>query len=228
MITKDSLLQALNPNWSKLLGAQNMKCWTKIVEKLNSGEFYPNINDIFNAFTLEPENIKVVLLAEEPYSKGESCGLAYSVKCKQRLTYHVSNILKEIGRSYMTSIPKQHNGDLTKWINEGVFLLNIHLTVEQNNPKSHQDINWELFTSIVIEYLAKTYKNIIYIGLGRTVQTFLKEIQKFNKEMIILESGHPCAANISEPLFGSNIFIEANKLLLKNDILPVRWLSVLK
>jgi uracil-DNA glycosylase len=183
---------------------------------------FPAIENVFKAFELcDPDNIKVVILGQDPYpTKGHAHGLAFSVVDDLKvLPKSLQNIYKEIKNEYPDFDPK--NGNLQHWAEQGVLLLNSILTVKESQPGSHSELGWQAFTDSLIEHLDKEYREIVFVFWGAYAQSKKKIIK--NSKALILESPHPSPLSAYRGFFGCNHFKQINTYLEDNDIKLIRW-----
>lgn len=185
----------------------------------NKNDYFPEYDDIFNAFKLTPYNkIKVVLIGQDPYHEdNQAHGLAFSVKTK-KLPKSLQNIFKELENDLGII---RTNGNLTDWAEQGVFLINTTLTVKKYEANSHKDIGWDIFTNNVIKEIEKNDNIIVYILLGNFAKTKKKFIT--NKNHFIIETSHPSFFSCNKGFFGSKIFSKTNKILINNNLSPILW-----
>jgi uracil-DNA glycosylase len=188
--------------------------------KKQGATIYPPGNLIFNAFNTTPfENVKVVILGQDPYhGQGEAHGLCFSVQPGVRIPPSLRNIYKELLADLGYEIPR--SGDLTKWAEQGVFLLNAILTVEHKSPASHKNKGWETFTDAVIKLVSDKKENVVFILWGAFAKSKKKLIDE--SKHLILEAPHPAAevyAGGKAGFFESKPFSKANVYL--SD--PVNW-----
>lgn len=185
----------------------------------NKNDYFPEYDDIFNAFKLTPYNkIKVVLIGQDPYHKdNQAHGLAFSVKTK-KLPKSLQNIFKELENDLGII---RTNGNLTDWAEQGVFLINTTLTVKKYEANSHKDIGWDIFTNNVIKEIEKNDNIIVYILLGNFAKTKKKFIT--NKNHFTIETSHPSFFSCNKGFFGSKIFSKTNKILINNNLSPILW-----
>ena len=182
---------------------------------------YPPYDEIFNAFKLTPLNeVKVVILGQDPYhEKGQAHGLAFSTPAGRPKPRSLNNIFKEINAEYDYSIPE--SGCLESWANQGVFLLNTVLTVEEGNANSHSKCGWQIFTDNVIKLLDNQTQPIVFLLWGKQAEK-KKELIK-NPNHLVLITSHPSPFSARRGFFGSNHFIKANEFLKKNNIKEINW-----
>ena len=158
-------------------------------EEYKTGTIYPPGRLIFNAFNLCPFNqTKVVIIGQDPYhGPGQAHGLCFSVNEGIAFPPSLQNIFKEIQSDLGKPIPT--NGDLTRWANQGVLLLNATLTVRAHQAGSHQRHGWEEFTDSAIRILAEKRENLVFILWGAYAQ---KKGAFINRDKhLVLTSAHP-------------------------------------
>jgi uracil-DNA glycosylase len=185
------------------------------------GATYPPGTLIFNAFNHCPfDRVKVVLLGQDPYHEpGQAHGLCFSVQDGVRFPPSLINIFKEIQSDLGKAVPG--SGDLTRWADQGVLLLNATLTVRAHSAGSHQNKGWEAFTDAVIHRLANRRKHIVYILWGSYAQHKGAIIDR--TENLVLQSPHPSPLSASRGFFGNKHFSKANAYLLETGQTPVEW-----
>lgn len=182
---------------------------------------YPPSGDIFNAFHLTPlEKVKVVILGQDPYHEpGQAHGLSFSVKGDVAIPPSLVNIYKELSDDLGCYIPD--NGDLTKWAEQGVLLLNTLLTVRAHAAFSHKGIGWEKFTDAAIRAVASQDRPIVYLLWGRPAQE--KRALITNPKHLVIASPHPSPLSAHRGFFGSRPFSKANRYLAENGLEPIDW-----
>lgn len=184
-------------------------------------QIFPPAKLIFNAFEHTPfDKVKVVILGQDPYhNDGQAHGLSFSVPDGMPAPPSLVNIFKEINRDM--GIPVPRSGNLTRWANQGVLLLNATLTVQAHMAGSHQKKGWEAFTDAAIRKLAEGRENIVFILWGAYAQKKAAFIDA-NKHLV-LRSVHPSPLSAHNGFFGNNHFSEANKYLKSKGIEPIEW-----
>ena len=191
-------------------------------EKQANKVIYPPSGLIFNALNTTPlEQVKVVILGQDPYhSPNQAHGLSFSVQRGVALPPSLRNIFHELHTDLGLDIPK--HGDLTRWAEQGVLLLNSVLTVEAAQPTSHQKRGWEEFTDHVIDVLNEQREHIVFILWGAYAQRKGQRIDP-NKHLI-LKAAHPSplAANRGG-FFGCKVFSKTNNYLKQHGIEPIDW-----
>ena len=195
---------------------------TNFVKKeFNLYTVYPPGRLIFNAFDKCPfENTKVVILGQDPYhGPGQAHGLCFSVKNGVAFPPSLKNIYKEIHNDLGTSLPD--SGNLERWAEQGVLLLNATLTVRAGQAGSHQNKGWELFTDEVVRLLAEEKDHIVFILWGSYAQKKGETIDR--SKHFVLESPHPSPLSASRGFFGNKHFSKANAYLMEHGMEPVEW-----
>ncbi|WP_104487767.1 uracil-DNA glycosylase [Acinetobacter indicus] len=191
-------------------------------EKQANKVIYPPSGLIFNALNTTPlEQVKVVILGQDPYhGPNQAHGLSFSVQRGVALPPSLRNIFHELHTDLGLDIPK--HGDLTRWAEQGVLLLNSVLTVEAVQPTSHQKRGWEEFTDHVIDVLNEQREHIVFILWGAYAQRKGQRIDP-NKHLI-LKAAHPSplAANRGG-FFGCKVFSKTNNYLKQHGIEPIDW-----
>lgn len=179
---------------------------------------YPDMYDIFNAMKITDYNsVKAVILGQDPYhGPGQAHGLSFSVKDGIQPPPSLINIFKEYHDDLGYDIPK--SGNLTKWAENGVLLLNSVLTVQGGMAASHRGIGWEIFTDNVISLLNEREKPIVFILWGRFARDKKRLITNPNHH--ILEAAHPSPLSAYNGFFGSRPFSKTNELIHYD---PIDW-----
>ena len=182
---------------------------------------YPPPAQIFRAFDLCPfDKVKVVILGQDPYhGPNQAQGLSFSVKEGLRIPPSLINIYKELKSDLGVEI--KTSGDLTRWAEQGVFLLNAILTVEASKPASHQKIGWEQFTDSVIKTLSDKRQNLVFILWGAYA---IKKSELIDStKHLIITSPHPSPFSAHNGFFGSKPFSNANKYLENHKEKSINW-----
>ena len=214
-----------NNDWNNILNEETNKEYFKnIINTVDNlykeKEIYPKKEDIFNAFKIPYNDVKVVILGQDPYhGEGEAHGYAFSC-LKKPIPPSLKNIYKELYSDL--GIEKDiTNGDLTPWANQGVMLLNAGLTVEKNKPNSHKDLGWNKFTDAVISKLNEREDPIVFILWGNFAREKAKLIT--NPQHLVIESAHPSPFSARNGFFGSKPFSKTNEFLKKNNKKEINW-----
>lgn len=183
---------------------------------------YPPGKLIFNAFNLCPfDKVKVVILGQDPYHEpGQAMGLSFSVPDGIALPPSLQNIYKEIEQDLGT--PVQRSGDLTRWAEQGVLLLNATLTVRAHQANSHQKLGWANFTDAVIKALSDQRDHIVFMLWGGFARS--KKYLIDAKRHCILESVHPSPLSANRGgWFGQKQFSRCNAYLAEQGEEKIDW-----
>ena len=214
-------------NWAKYLEEEIKKDYFKNIlnkldiEKNNGKIIYPEKEKWFNVLNMNPDDIKVVIIGQDPYhGENQAHGYSFSVQKGIKIPPSLKNIYKEIEREFNIEM-SQTNGDLTSWIEQGVFLLNTILTVEKSNPSSHKNIGWDKFTDKLIEIISDNYENVVFLLWGKFAES-KKHLIKSEKHLI-LTSAHPSPYS-AHNFFGNNHFLLTNNYLKSKKIKEINWI----
>jgi len=190
-------------------------------EKLANKIIYPPGKQIFNAFEFTPiDKVKVVILGQDPYhGSNQANGLSFSVNRNIPLPPSLKNIYKELVDDCKLINPL--HGDLSKWTNQGVMLLNATLTVEANKAGSHQKKGWETFTDAVIKKVSEHQAHCVFILWGAYAKS--KQTLIDTNKHLVLTSVHPSPLSAYQGFFGSKPFSKTNDWLLSKGIHPIDW-----
>ena len=214
-------------SWKEVLAAEFEKDYfkrlTAFVKEEYSGTtpIYPPARLIFNAFDHCPfDKVKVVILGQDPYhGAGQANGLCFSVNKGIAFPPSLMNIFKEIENDLGTPIPR--DGDLTRWSDQGVLLLNATLTVRASQAGSHQRRGWEDFTDAAIRELATRRENIVFILWGSYAQKKGAFIDR--NRHLVLASPHPSPLSAYQGFFGNKHFSRANEYLAEHGKEKIIW-----
>lgn len=216
----------INKNWDKYLKDEySKKYFLELISFIESEykykTIYPKFNNLFNAYKQTSlKNVKVVIIGQDPYHNiNEAHGLAFSVNKNIAIPPSLRSIYKELYNDLNIITP--NHGNLSKWAQEGVLLINAILTVEENKPLSHENKGWEQFTKAVITTLNTNCKNIVYILWGNYARSYKKYIDINNNH--IIESFHPSPLSAYRGFFGHKPFSNTNNYLISKDIKPIDW-----
>lgn len=176
---------------------------------------------IFSAFNNTPfDKVKVVIIGQDPYhNENQANGLCFSVNNGIKKPPSLVNILKELNSDIGCSIPE--SGNLLKWAQQGVLLLNAIMTVRAHQAGSHQNKGWERFTDAVIKILSEKKRGLVFILWGNYAQAKQNIID--NSVHYILKAAHPSPLSAYNGFFGCKHFSKANELLLKQNIEAIDW-----
>lgn len=181
---------------------------------------YPPGNAIFAAFDHTPfSKVKVIIIGQDPYhGAGQANGLSFSVTKGIKSPPSLQNIFKELKSDLGIEIPE--HGDLCKWADQGVLLLNATLTVRAGEAGSHQNKGWEIFTDAVIRKLSEQKTGLVFLLWGRYAHS--KEVLIDTQKHFILKAAHPSPL-ARGAFFGSKPFSQTNELLIKQGKSPINW-----
>jgi len=192
-----------------------------LAEKNAGKTIYPRGSLIFNAFNTTPlPEVKVVILGQDPYHQpNQAMGLSFSVPHGVAIPPSLRNVYKELARTIDGFIIPNH-GDLSKWAQQGVFLLNAVLTVTQGQAASHAGLGWQTFTDAVIRTISEHNEGVVFMLWGN--------FAKKKAELIDAHRHHILTAVHPSPLAGGgfagcNHFALANELLAKQGKQPIDW-----
>ena len=183
---------------------------------------YPPGKLIFNAFNLCPfDKVKVVIIGQDPYHEpGQAHGLSFSVQDGIPFPPSLQNIFKEIQADVGTVMPA--SGNLTRWAEQGVLLLNASLTVRAHQANSHSSLGWQKFTDAAIQALAQHREHIVYMLWGGYARSKAYMIDK--NRNLVLESVHPSPLSANRGgWFGQHQFSRCNAYLQENGMTPIVW-----
>lgn len=216
----------IEENWKQHLAPEFEKDYfvrlTNFVrQEYQTTTVYPPGRLIFNAFNLCPfDQVKVVIIGQDPYhGPGQAHGLCFSVNDGVPFPPSLQNIFKEIQSDLGTPIPT--TGNLTRWANQGVLMLNATLTVRAHQAASHQRQGWEEFTDAAIRALAEERENLVFILWGAYAQKKGAFIDR-NKHLV-LASAHPSPLSAYNGFFGNKHFSRANEYLIAHGQQPIQW-----
>lgn len=190
-------------------------------EKSAGKIIYPPGGLFFNAFDKTPySKVKVVILGQDPYhNKGQAHGLSFSVPDGVQMPPSLLNIFKELKTDIGMATPT--SGNLEKWAEQGVLLLNASLSVRQNEPGSHSKIGWLQFTDVVISKLSEQKEGIIFLLWGRFAQEKQSLIDETKHH--VLKAAHPSPFSADKGFFNCRHFSKTNELLVQQNKKPIDW-----
>lgn len=192
-----------------------------VKQEYASRTIFPPAGQIFNAFNTCPfNNVKVVILGQDPYhGPGQAHGLCFSVNDGIQFPPSLQNIFKEITADL--GIPAPKTGNLTRWAEQGVLLLNATLTVRASQAGSHQGKGWEEFTDAVIKTISEKAENVVFILWGSYA---IKKKSLINaSKHCILTAPHPSPLSSYRGFFGCKHFSQTNTYLTSKSKTPIEW-----
>ena len=209
-------------DWDQILSDEYEKDYFKelvlFVDNAYSNETcYPDKNDIFKALRLSSyKNTKVVILGQDPYhGEGEANGLCFSVNPGIKCPPSLLNIFKEL--NFDLGI-KRTNTDLSDWASQGILMLNSIMSVKKDNPLSHKDRGWEIFTDAIIKKLSQK-GDVIFVLWGN----YARSKKKLISSGYVIESAHPSPLSASRGFLGSKPFSKINDRLKYENRKPIEW-----
>lgn len=216
----------IEKSWKNKLDKEFQKAYFSNLVSFIKSEFlsqsiYPNGSLIFNAFDqCSFDDVKVVILGQDPYhGEGQAHGLSFSVPDGVRQPPSLKNIFKEI--YFDLGINPPESGNLLRWANQGVLLLNSILTVKKGKPGSHQMKGWEVFTDAVIEILSQEKENLVFMLWGTYAY---KKGEKINRNKhLVIETSHPSPFSADKGFFNSKQFSKCNDYLEFHKKGVINW-----
>ncbi len=216
----------IEESWQNVLQDEFEKPYFKnlvsfVKDEYTSQKVYPPGSQIFNAFAKCPfEQVKVVILGQDPYhGPNQANGLAFSVSDEVRIPPSLLNIFKEIKNDLGKDLPA--TGNLERWAEQGVLLLNATLTVRATTAGSHQKKGWEQFTDVVVQKVNDLKENVVFMLWGAYAQkkgAFIDE-----SKHLVLKAAHPSPFAADRGFFGTHHFSKANQYLKEHGQKPIDW-----
>lgn len=217
----------LNNDWDLLLKDEFSKQYyldlrKKLIVEYKTQQIFPDMYNIFNALRYTPySKVKAVIIGQDPYHNiGQAHGLSFSVRKGVAPPPSLINIFKEIKSDIGTDNLGRH-GELISWAENGVLLLNSVLTVRANQPRSHRNIGWEIFTDNVIKLLNQRETPIVFLLWGNDAKA--KEKLITNPNHLILKAAHPSPLSAFNGFFGCRHFSKTNEFLNSHGIESIDW-----
>ncbi|MFN7824490.1 MAG: uracil-DNA glycosylase [Pseudobdellovibrionaceae bacterium] len=217
----------LHPSWKPFLSAEfetdrmkNLKAF--LASEYEQGKkIFPQGSEYFAAFEATPfERVRVVILGQDPYhGQGQAHGLCFSVQEGVPFPPSLLNIFKELKTDLGLEIPK--SGNLKKWAEQGVLLLNSVLTVEEGKAASHQGKGWEQFTDKVISVLNQEKTGLVFVLWGAYAQKKGAFVDR--QKHLVIECVHPSPLSAHRGFFGSKPFSQINNYLESRGQKPISW-----
>jgi uracil-DNA glycosylase len=217
----------ISPSWNALLSSEFEKPYFQALTAFVKKEYsehtcYPKGKEIFAAFDKCPvENLKVVLLGQDPYhGEGQANGLSFSVRDGIAHPPSLVNIFREIEEDL--KLPYPESGNLSRWAEQGVLLLNATLTVRANTAGSHQGQGWETFTDAVIKCISDNCQHIVFLLWGSFAKKKIALID--TQKHCVLSSGHPSPLSANRGYwFGNKHFSKTNAYLTSVGKQAIDW-----
>lgn len=216
----------IEPSWHRHLAAEFQQPYfrdlvTFIKEEYARYTVYPPASQIFRTFDLcKFEDVKVIILGQDPYHGSKQAnGLCFSVTSAIAPPPSLVNIFKELKADIGKPIPT--HGDLIRWVEQGVLLLNATLTVRAGLPASHQHKGWETFTDAVISTLSQEKQHLVFLLWGNYAGK--KEVLIDQRKHLVLKSAHPSPFSADRGFFGNRHFSKTNHYLTTHGLTPIAW-----
>lgn len=217
----------INDSWAERLGNEFAQPYFSQLTDFVRHEYatttcYPPGRLIFNAFNLCPfDSVKVVIIGQDPYHEaGQAMGLSFSVPDGVAMPPSLQNIFKEIQGDLGIGVPQ--SGNLTRWAEQGVLLLNATLTVRAHQAGSHQRHGWERFTDAAISRLSEGRDHLVFILWGGYARSKASLIDR--RRHLVLESVHPSPLSANRGgWFGNHHFSRCNEYLAGHGMDPINW-----
>jgi uracil-DNA glycosylase len=212
--------------WQEIIKQEQEKEYYKALKEFVNKRYietkvHPAKENIFKAFELcKYDELKVVILGQDPYhNPNQAQGLAFSTPASMKNPPSMVNIIKEV----ISDIGDCHaiDGDLTPWAKQGVLLINAVLTVEENQPNSHKDKGWEIFTDTIIKHISDEKEGIIFLLWGSPAIKKTKLID--GKKHHILTAPHPSPLSAYRGFFGCSHFSKTNEILKSMGKKEIQW-----
>lgn len=224
--TKQRMDVKIASGWKDRLRAEFEKEYFKTLTNFVRHEYstrlvYPPGGEIFRAFDCcDFENVRVVIVGQDPYhGAGQANGLSFSVRDGVPIPRSLANIFKEIHSDLGKPVPV--SGDLTRWANQGVLMLNATLTVRAASPGSHQNKGWEAFTDMVIHTISNEKENVVFLLWGAYAQKKGELIDR--TKHCVLISPHPSPFSADRGFFGNRHFSKTNEYLRRKGLPEIDW-----
>ena len=192
-----------------------------VKQEYAAGQVFPSGANIFRAFDKCPlESLKVVIIGQDPYhGDGQANGLCFSVNDGVRFPPSLQNIFQEIRDD--VGVPVPASGNLDRWAEQGVLLLNSVLTVRAHLAASHAGKGWEQFTDAVVKIISERKKNLVYMLWGSYAQRKGQFIDR--RRHLVLTAVHPSPLSAYRGFIGCGHFSQANNYLLQHGKAPINW-----
>lgn len=223
----------LEESWCEKLKGEMVKSYyrelvEKVREEYKNDTCYPPEDNIFNALNLCPfDKVKVVIMGQDPYfNPGQAMGLSFSVPEGVQLPPSLQTLYRALGISLDAS--DKPSGNLTRWVEQGVLLLNTTLTVRKDNPNSHRKYKWWRFTDAVIKALDAEREHIVFMLWGRIAQRKERLVDVDNDRHMVLKAIHPSplAVRRKGEWDGKEHFTCCNNYLNEHGIATIDWMVV--
>ena len=213
--------ESMHPTWQYWLVQQKPKLEAIEERVLAETQATPGINQVMRAFEIDPANIKVVILGQDPYpTEGDAIGLAFAMNHESKMPRSLVNIVKELSDDL--GLEAKSQADLSKWTDQGVLLLNRTLTTQIGKAGGHSKLGWEGFTREALIQLAQRNK-LVFILWGSPAIELGREVAQTAVNCRLIESAHPSPLSAYRGFFGSKPFSKTNEHLVALGLEPIDW-----
>jgi len=215
----------MHESWKDFLDSEFAKPYFQelsqfLHEAYATKQIFPPKAQVFRAFTTDLNQVKVVILGQDPYhTPGAAHGLAFSVPDSQPIPPSLKNIYEEIDREYGKHANR--TGNLKNWQQQGVLLLNNVLTVEAHRAGSHRGKGWEVFTEATVKHLNNKCEHLVFLLWGRDARS--KKALIDTSKHLVLESAHPSPLSAYNGFFGNGHFEKTNAYLREHSLPEIEW-----
>jgi len=216
----------IDDTWRQVLQPEFDKPYFELLTSFVRHEYqtatcYPPARLIFNAFDSCPfPRVRVVIIGQDPYHEpNQAMGLSFSVPEGVQIPPSLMNIYREIQRDLGTPVPM--SGDLRRWSDQGVLLLNATLTVRAHQAGSHQNKGWEELTDAAIAALNREREHLVFMLWGSYAQRKGQFIDR--RRHLVLQTSHPSPLSVYRGFDGCGHFSQANRYLIQHGLQPIEW-----
>ena len=215
-----------HPTWFQWLGSEVSQPYfqqlqARVQQASKATTVFPPVRDRYNALKLSPENVRVVILGQDPYhGPNQAHGLSFSVRPGVRIPPSLANIYKELEQEGFAPAAGR-TGSLEGWASQGVLLLNNVLTVEAGKPGSHRQWGWERFTDAIVALLNTRREGLVFLLWGKDAATKAARVDR--SRHLVLTSPHPSPYSANTGFFGNGHFRQANDWLRDHGHPEIDW-----
>jgi uracil-DNA glycosylase len=213
--------EAMHPTWQNWLVQQKPMLEAIEHKVLAEAHVTPDLSQVMRAFEIDPSSIKVVILGQDPYpTEGHAIGLAFAMNTESKMPRSLVNIVKELSDDLGLEVKTQ--ADLSKWVDQGVMLLNRTLTTQKGKAGAHSKLGWDQFTREALIELAKR-NELVFVLWGSPAIALGREVAQTAKNCRMVESVHPSPLSAYRGFFGSKPFSKTNEHLVALGLEPIDW-----
>jgi uracil-DNA glycosylase len=213
--------EELHPTWQNWLVQQKPMLEAIEHKVLAEAHVTPDLSQVMRAFEIDPSSIKVVILGQDPYpTEGDAIGLAFAMNTESKMPRSLVNIVKELSDDLGLEVKTQ--ADLSKWVDQGVMLLNRTLTTQKGKAGAHSKLGWDQFTREALIELAKR-NELVFVLWGSPAIALGREVAQTAKNCRMVESVHPSPLSAYRGFFGSKPFSKTNEHLVALGLEPIDW-----